>query len=493
MGRRLRDRLSPWRTLRGRLTLAALAGLVVAAAVFAAVGTSLIRSEATELARSELDRQARSLASIVSRRAGAAAQRGRDFRFIPPSTIEAIVGPGTRVYLDRGTVPLSPGADAPYAAFPDVAARQVDYATLERRGVQRLDFVRPDGVATEASAAPIRIEGIVVGAVLLSRPPSQIAPDPGALALRVAMAAGIGLVVALALSVLLTARSTRPLRALRVATRRVGRGDRRVTLPRSGTGELDELADAFNAMVRELARSDAAAREFLMRVTHDLRTPLTAIRGHSSALADGVVPPDDVPRSLAAIQDEAARLEALVADLLDLARLDARRFRLDLTEVEPGAVLERAADAVEAEAAARGVRYERELEALGEGAAMVTDQARLRQIVSNLLDNALRWTPPAGTVRLVGRPRPDGGLVVVVSDTGPGIAESARERIFEPFQAAEGPDGRFGSGLGLAISRQLARELGGDLGVESREGAGSRFTLELPGRAPQAQEAVSTT
>ena len=93
-----------------------------------------------------------------------------------------------------------------------------------------------------------------------------------------------------------------------------------------------------------------------MRVTHDLRTPLTAIRGHAAALADGVVPPDDVPRSLAAIEGEAARLETLVADLLDLARLDAHRFKLDLAAWSPAEVLDRAFDAMEAEAVARGRR-----------------------------------------------------------------------------------------------------------------------------------------
>ena len=139
-----------------------------------------------------------------------------------------------------------------------------------------------------------------------------------------------------------------------------------------------------------------------MRVTHDLRTPLTAIRGHAAALSDGIVPDDDVPRSLAAIEGEAARLETLVADLLDLARLDAHRFKLDLTRVEPTEVLDMAFDAMEAEAAMRGVAYERRIDDL---APVVTDETRVRQIMTNLLDNAIHWTPRGGTVRLEGRAR----------------------------------------------------------------------------------------
>ena len=220
-----------------------------------------------------------------------------------------------------------------------------------------------------------------------------------------------------------------------------------------------------------------------MRVTHDLRTPLTAIRGHAAALSDGVVPQEDVLRSLAAIEGEATRLETLVADLLDLARLDAHRFTLDLARVEPSDVLDRAFDAMEAEATARGVSYERSIDPMP---TVVTDESRVQQIVVNLLDNALRWTPAGGTVRLEGRSLPSGGFAAAVTDTGPGVPDRDRERIFDAFLSLETPDGQRGSGLGLAISRQLARALGGDVRVESREGAGSRFVLELPAKGARA-------
>jgi signal transduction histidine kinase len=474
---------APWRTLRGRLVLAAVAGLVTAAVVFAAVGAGLIRSQSQAVARGELDRQARALAGIVSGQAERAAERGTEFRSdYRPDALEALVGPEARVFYTG--LQLTPGAERPTGGFPSVAADELDYEVLEQEGVQRIDFRLPGSDETyEASAAPVYLGDAIFGAILLARPPGQLASAWPDVAGRVVGAAGIGLAVALALMLLLTRRITRPLTAMQAATHRVAEGDLRAELGRTGTQELDQLASDFNLMVRRLAERDGETREFLMRVTHDLRTPLTAIRGHAAALSDGVVPQEDVLRSLAAIEGEATRLETLVADLLDLARLDAHRFKLDLARVEPSDLLDRAFDAMEAEATARGVSYERSIDPMP---TVVTDESRVQQIVVNLLDNALRWTPAGGTVRLEGRSLPSGGFAATVTDTGPGVPDRDRERIFDAFQSLETPDGQRGSGLGLAISRQLARALGGDVRVESREGAGSRFVLELPAKGAPA-------
>lgn len=480
----------PWRTLRGRLGLAAAAGLVTAAVVFAAVGAGLVRAQSQVVARTELDRQAEALARIVSAQAQRAAARGTDFRTYRPDALQALVGPNTKLYYTG--LQLTPGAARPNSAIPSVAAAELSYRVLEQKGVQRIDFRLPGDPQTyEASAAPVYLGGEIFGAILLARPPGQLASAWPDVASRVVLAAGIGLALALALTLLLTTRITRPLTAMQAATHRVAGGDLRTELGPTGTQELDELASDFNLMVRRLAERDGETREFLMNVTHDLRTPLTAIRGHAAALSDGVVPEADVSRSLAAIEGEATRLERLVADLLDLARLDAHRFTLDLARIGPADVLGRAFDAMEAEAAARGVAYERRIDELE---PVLTDETRVQQIVGNLLDNALRWTPRGGTVRLEGRARDGGGFVAAVTDTGPGVPAALQERIFDPFLSLEAPDGRRGSGLGLAISRQLARALGGDVRVESREGAGSRFVLELPAAAsapPTAAHPVS--
>ncbi len=476
-GRAPRGALRPWRTLRGRLVLASAAGILIAAIVFALVGGGLIRAQSQKVARDELDRQAIALAKIVSAQTQKLAQGGQEFSFVSPDQLKALVGPRTELYY--AGLPLTPGAIDPTGPIPSVAAEELDYAVLEREGVQRIDFrATPGASATEASAAPVVLAGETVGAILLARPPGAPASAWPDVAPWVFLAAGIGLAVALLLSLLLNSRITRPLTAMQRATHRVAGGDLRTELGPTGTRELDELGSDFNLMVRRLAEREGETREFLMRVTHDLRTPLTAIRGHAAALADGVVPPGDVPRSLSAIEHEAARLELLVADLLDLARLDAHRFTLDVAEVRPAEVLERACDALEPEVLTRRVEFERDIDALP---TVATDEGRVQRIVGNLLDNAIHWTPPGGTIRLEGTPRPDGGFTVVVSDTGPGVPADQRERIFDAFQSSESPDGRHGSGLGLAISRQLARALGGDVRMEPRPEGGSRFVLDVPG------------
>jgi two-component system phosphate regulon sensor histidine kinase PhoR len=229
-------------------------------------------------------------------------------------------------------------------------------------------------------------------------------------------------------------------------------------------------------MTARLAESEQLSRNFLMSVSHELRTPLTAIRGHVAALREGVLE-DEVSRgrSLEVISEEALRLERLVGDVLDLAKLDARRFALLREEVDMRALCERAYATFAEEARARDIEYDLEL---GAGAVLVTDGDRVLQIVTNLIANALHWTPAGGRVDL-GLDSQNGEVSVAVTDTGPGIAPEQVERIFRPFWSGDGG----GTGLGLAIARELALALGGRLELDSEPGHGSRFVLVLPVRA----------
>ena len=177
---------------------------------------------------------------------------------------------------------------------------------------------------------------------------------------------------------------------MEAAADRVAGGDLTVSVPPAGTEELDHVATAFNAMVERLREREDRSRAFLMNVTHDLRTPLTAIRGHVAALRDGIVPADQVDRSLGAIESEATRLSSMVSDLLDLARIDANQFRIAPTRVDAAAELEDAYAAQVAVAERRGVALE---DRIAELPPVVTDPKRFRQIVDNLLENAIRWTP----------------------------------------------------------------------------------------------------
>jgi signal transduction histidine kinase len=210
-------------------------------------------------------------------------------------------------------------------------------------------------------------------------------------------------------------------------------------------------------------------------VSHELRTPLTAIRGHVAALSEGLVEdPEARSISLETITSETERLSRLVNDVLDLAKLDARRFALLREEVDMRALCERAYATFAEEARSRGIDYELELE---DGAVLVTDGDRVLQIVTNLIANALHATPEGGRVDL-GLAAQNGEVTVSVTDTGPGIAPQEEERIFRPFWSGAGG----GTGLGLPIARELANALGGRLELHSAPGHGSRFVLVLPAK-----------
>jgi two-component system, OmpR family, sensor kinase len=476
-------RRRPWASLSGRVALGAVAGLVVAALLFAAIAVSLIRGEATDQAKAELDRQARAVAGIVSSRATQALETGEAFSTQEPiGNLEALAGADTRLFYVG--LALTPGGSDPTGGLPETVARDLDPDALVRQGSQGFGFTPPGArTPTFAAAAPVMVGERYLGAIVLTRPQAQVVATWGEVLGPVLVATILGLLIAVVVVLWVTQRATRPLRDLEGAARRVAEGDLHTEVTEEGgPEEVEAVARSFNAMVRQLARRDRIAREFLMRVTHDLRTPLTAIRGHASALADGVVPPDAVPRSLGAIASEANRLEVLVTDLLDLARLDADRFRVNLVTVNGADPVRSASDALSSTADAAGVALRAHIDVLPD---IVTDPDRIQQVIGNLIDNAIRWTPSGGTITIAAATRPGGGTITTVSDTGPGISDAMRDAVFEPFRSAETPNGHIGSGLGLAIALQLARTLGGDLTAGDAPGGGARFTLLLPAVAPE--------
>jgi signal transduction histidine kinase len=226
-------------------------------------------------------------------------------------------------------------------------------------------------------------------------------------------------------------------------------------------------------MTARLAESEELERNFLMSVSHELRTPLTAIRGHVAALREGVVTdPEAAEESLEIVADEAERLGRLVNDVLDLAKLDAHRFTVLTEEVDMSRLLERAYSTFVDEARRRGIEYTHEAD---EAPVIVSDGDRVLQIISNLLSNAFRWTPDGGRIGLELSSQ-NGTVTVDVADSGPGIGQEERERIFRPFWST---DGR-GTGLGLPIARELAVALGGRIELQTAPGRGSRFRLVLP-------------
>ncbi len=240
---------------------------------------------------------------------------------------------------------------------------------------------------------------------------------------ELALAFGIGIPVAGILILYYSRRIARPLEELASAADEVAAGHYDVAVPeRTWGSEVERLSTRFHEMTTRLSESEQLSRNFLMSVSHELRTPLTAIRGHVSALREGIFEDEaSQSRSLEVVSEEAMRLERLVGDVLDLAKLDARRFALLREEVDMRALCERAYATFAEEARARGIEYDLEL---GEGAVLITDGDRVLQIVTNLLANALHWTPEGGRVDLA-LGTANGEVRVAVSDTGPGVEPGA--------------------------------------------------------------------
>jgi two-component system sensor histidine kinase BaeS len=283
------------------------------------------------------------------------------------------------------------------------------------------------------------------------------------------LAALAGVVLAAGLSFVVARSIARPIRRVADATRALAADESHDPLPAGGTNELASLALAFNQMTEQLAASRQAERDFLLSVSHELKTPLTAIRGYSEGLADGAFEPDEAAR---VISLEASRLERLVRDLLDLARMHRSEFSVQGEPVDLAEVAREAVRRHEVAARAFGV----ELIAVGDEAWVAGDADRVLQIASNLVENALRETPAGGVVTVRAEP---GRLLVV--DTGPGINAADLPHAFERFYLYDkaDKDRPLGSGLGLAIVKQLATAMGGEVSVQSSE-SGTTFDVRLP-------------
>jgi two-component system sensor histidine kinase BaeS len=243
-----------------------------------------------------------------------------------------------------------------------------------------------------------------------------------------------------------------------------------------------DLAEALNRLAGALAVSENRQREFLLSVSHELRTPLTGVKGYAEALADGVVTGDDVPRTGAVMLSEAERLERLVSDLLDLSRAGAADLRLDLRPVDLVALAEQAGTVWSDRCQREGVQFR--LEVPGAPVVAVTDPLRVRQIVDNLAENALRVTPSGAPVVLAvaAEPGPPPQAVVQLRDGGPGLTADDVEVAFQPaalFARYRGVR-RVGTGVGLALVGRLAARLGGTAQAGRAPEGGACFTVRLP-------------
>ena len=333
-----------------------------------------------------------------------------------------------------------------------------------------------DGATVTALAQPLRLPTrgtvvVVIGTSLDLLPWADVL-------VRFLWALALGVFLASMLAGFLSHRAARRLEDLRDASRAVADGDLGARVVVQGDDEVAEVGTAFNEMAAQLDAARMREREFLVSVGHDLRTPLTTITGYAEAIQEGKVSPDDMDRVAAVLGGEADRLRRLVEDLMLLSRIEAREFSLRPESVDLAGHLKGVLEAFRGRADAVRVVLEADLADVG---PVVIDPDRIAQVVANLLENALRYTPEAGRVRLEMAATP-GGVSITVADTGPGIEEADVPRIFDRLYVTQRyrPLRPEGSGLGLSIVRELVAAMGGTTHVVSAPGEGTRISVEVP-------------
>jgi signal transduction histidine kinase len=454
-------------SLRVRLPLVFLAGIVLAGLITTLIAVRLFQNFAHDQALAQLNREANGIAALYGHYIQQSYGNSQD-RAAPdfaPRNLERATG--AKIYFLGPKRPF-PGQNSGLTRLP---LTRIDWSS----GKSLTFEFTPQGAHGTylAVANPIFFGKQPIGAIVVATKKTDVSHRVAQLVERLAIAGALGILVAALLAGYLSRRIVRPVLQLSDAADEVAAGNYAVSVPQNAPGELGHLSSRFGEMAGRLAEAELVQRNFLMSVSHELRTPLTAIRGHVSALLEGVVEdPADQRASLDTVQAEAARLERLVGDILDLAKLDTHRFTITREEVDMGALVDQAYETYRDEARRRSIDYRRE----GDVRPVITsDGDRVLQVVGNLISNAFHATPDGGTVSLE-LARRNGTVLVAVEDSGPGIAPEKREYLFRPFIS----ESSNGTGLGLAIAKELSSALGGRIELRSEVGRGSRFELVLP-------------
>ena len=286
----------------------------------------------------------------------------------------------------------------------------------------------------------------------------------------------IGAVIALLLGIFLSRTLTRPIRELTQATHAVSEGDLSQQVPVRSSDELGELAQAFNKMSSELSRSVNSRKQMTADIAHELRTPLSLILGHAEAVHDGVLPP--TRENFEIIREEATRLEHLVNDLRILSLADAGELSIIPQTIEPQRLLQEVAAIYQYQTQRKNITLD--LDVASPLSNIEVDPGRMTQVLTNILDNALRHTPEGGRI-IISAKEVNNQVELAIQDSGPGLKAEDLERIFDRFYRTDSSRQRDGgSGLGLAIARSIVQAHGGQLSAESEAGNGLKVTVRLP-------------
>lgn len=443
-------------TMRTRVTLVILGVVALAVLITGLITVPIVRGSTVQVARDRLSAQADLMASLahvpewLQSETSAEALSGTLFAVVPRPP-RGVARGAARSFVDQGIR----AAWAAGESYSGTARASGSAALVEAR-------VNSDGA------------GIVA-----ALPMKDLEPALGQVTWRILLALILALGVAAVAAVLLARWLTRPLAATSAAARRLAAGERGVAMPTGGSAEASEMSAALGALDRALATSEGRQREFLLSISHEMRTPLSAIRGYGEALADEIVTgaaAADVGRTLVR---ETERLDRFVADLLELARLEADDFRVEPIAVDLTDLVHHVEAAWSGRAATLGIALTTDVAA---PLSVVTDPRRIRQVLDGLVENALRATPPGGRVLLAARRETGSRVVIEVADTGPGFAPDDLAVAFDrgALQARYRDTRVVGTGLGLSIAARLVGRLGGTISVRNSEHGGAVFSVTIP-------------
>ena len=319
----------------------------------------------------------------------------------------------------------------------------------------------------------------VVGAVLLHIPTQSLRVSVRAVLAQILPAAALALVLGTILAFFLARSQIRPLNEIKSAVREFTKGDltRRVNVKCGG--ELEELGDSINRMAEELSRLEDSRRSFVANVSHELRSPMTSMRGYVQAMLDGVIGQEDMPRYLNIVLSETDRLTELVRDLLDLSRLESGKFPLTLAPFDANELVRRNLINFEGRIEAKNIEVQVEL--ADDPLTVLADANRINQVVSNIIDNAIKFMNGEGSVLTLRTLREGKNARFVIMNNGEDISEADLPYIFERFYKADkAHTSGQGTGLGLSICQRIMQQHGSE--ITARSGGGEtafEFTLPL--------------
>ena len=471
-----------------RIMAVVLTVILLLTAGLSGIGWVTLKNQQTETVMETLRTEAREIAYLAAQRRSSigffSGGQAEQQQYIQWKAAEVYDRYGAYILVVDRTGRMMDNMNMAYADNPDFAKTldREEIMDALRRVLQgeeiELHFI-VEGNDLFTVGIPFVKNDMVLGAVFMQTPAQVIEAGASGLLLPVVTVAAAASILAGLVLFLILRGVMKPLARLTDAARAMAEGDFAVRVPETkSTREVEELSVAFNSMADELSEVEDSRREFVANVSHELRSPITAIRGYIEGMRDGVIPPEEQDKYLGIVSDESKRLSHLIGELLALSRLEREDAALECTDFDVCDLIERVFLRRTGDLEKRGMDVECDFDP--EPCFVHADMARIDQVLVNLIDNAIKFTPDGGLITL--RVRAENGLcTVTVADNGVGILPEDRPRVFERFFTADRAhtSGK-GTGLGLSICQRILEMHGQRIRLlDTEEGAAFAFTLAL--------------